>query len=203
MDTRFNARCLSGVTKDRDVRQAVMKKVLSEHVNDPSTLVVEELGLEHGLCRVDIAVVNGHLHGYELKSDADNLNRLPAQVEAYSRALDKATIVIGPAHLTAVKKIIPSWWGIKIAAVGRRGAINIYTERPVGTNPTISSFHLAHLLWRPEIITILKANGLEKGLSKLSRSMLYQLAAEELPLSVLRLNVRETLKNRTDWRRPR
>ena len=53
---------------DKDVRQAVKDKILKAHINDPSTLVIDELGLDHGRNRVDIAVINGELHGYELKA---------------------------------------------------------------------------------------------------------------------------------------
>lgn len=65
--------------RDRDVRQALHRKVLKEHHGDADTLVLDELGLRHGTCRVDIAVVNGYLHGYEIKSDSDTLERLPAR----------------------------------------------------------------------------------------------------------------------------
>ncbi len=56
------------VVRDRDVRQALHRKVLKEHHGDADTLVLDELGLRHGICRVDIAVVNGYLHGYESKA---------------------------------------------------------------------------------------------------------------------------------------
>ena len=80
---------------DRDVRLAVLNKVLKEHINDTSTLVIEEMGVNHGRNRVDIAVINGEIHGYELKSDSDNLLRLPKQAEAYSNIMDKVTLVVG------------------------------------------------------------------------------------------------------------
>src|SRR5690242_17854466 len=65
--------------RDRDVRKALKSKLLREHIADPRTLVLDELGLRHGACRVDIAVVNGSMHGYEIKSDSDTLERLPSQ----------------------------------------------------------------------------------------------------------------------------
>lgn len=190
------------LTRDRDVRLAVLQKVVAEHVADPNVLVVEELGLEHGACRVDIAVVNGFLHGYELKSDSDNLLRLPQQIQAYSRTLDRATLVVGQDHLVAARQMLPSWWGIKVVVRGKRGAIHIETERSLANNPTVSAFHLAHLMWRPEVIAILEEIGITKGLSKLSRPKLYQMAAEIIPLSDLKSKVRTTLKNRKTWRHP-
>jgi len=192
----------TSVTRDRDVREAVLKKVLSEHVADPNVLVVEELGLEHGACRVDIAVVNGYLHGYELKSDSDNLQRLPAQIAAYSKVFDRATLVLGEKHLETASSILPSWWGIKVAHVGARGAVNIDTHRPIENNPDVSSFHLAHLLWKPEAIDILRQMGVTDNLSRLNRSALYNLLAETVPLQELRRHVREALKLRTKWRHP-
>lgn len=93
--------------RDRDVRQALHRKVLKEHHGDADTLVLDELGLRHGTCRVDIAVVNGYLHGYEIKSDSDTLERLPAQIATYGLVLDRATLVVGERHLEKAKPLIP------------------------------------------------------------------------------------------------
>ncbi len=90
--------CCGVIMRDSDVRKALHSRVLRDHHNDPNTLVLNELGLRHGACRVDVAVVNGSLHGYELKSDMDTLERLPAQVGLYGKVLDKATLVVGARH---------------------------------------------------------------------------------------------------------
>src|SRR5690606_35081277 len=142
---------------------------------DPRVLVVEELGLQHGMCRVDIAVVNGFLHGYEIKSDADTLVRLPQQVAAYSKALDRATLVVGERHVAAARTILPNWWGLKVITSGKRGALKIETERPVTNNPAVSGFYAAHLLWKDEILCVLNEYGITTGTSKLNRIQLYQL----------------------------
>lgn len=186
--------------KDRDVRNAVLQKVIAEHVNDSKTLVVEELGLEHGACRVDIAVINGALHGYELKSQADTLERLPSQVESYSKVLDRATLVTAEEHLDEAISHIPNWWGIKVATVGVRGAILIDTFRPVSNNPTPSAFHIAQLLWRPEALAILESLDLEKKALRTNRAGLYTLLAQSLGIGDLRKAVREQLKHRRNWR---
>lgn len=187
-------------TRDRDVRQAIIKKVLSEHVLDPDVLVVHELGLQHGACRIDIAVVNGLLHGYEIKSDADTLARLPIQVAAYSAAMDRATLVVGERHLAAAKDLIPDWWGMKVAVVGARGAVNIVTYRPVGVNPQVSSFHVAQLLWRNEAIELLGLHGAIKGAARMNRNNLCHALAEIVPSIDLRRYVRSALKRRENWR---
>src|SRR5215472_4149028 len=101
---------LSGM-RDYDVRNALCRKVLAEHFRDPATLVVQELGLWHGDVRVDIAVVNGRFHGFEIKSDTDTLSRLPAQMIAYNNVFDRVTIVAGTKHIEAIGNTVPSWWG--------------------------------------------------------------------------------------------
>ena len=52
------------------LRRELKRKVLARY---SSTRIVDDLGLRHGVARVDVAVVNGIIHGYELKSDKDNL----------------------------------------------------------------------------------------------------------------------------------
>ncbi|WP_186119553.1 sce7726 family protein [Burkholderia gladioli] len=190
------------VTRDRDVRAAVLKKVLADHVSDPRVLVMQELGLEHGTCRVDIAVINGSIHGYELKSDSDTLVRLPQQVATYSRALDKATLVVSEKHAKEAAQLLPGWWGIKVSYAGPRGAVHIDTLRSAAINPEISLYHVAHLLWRDEAIKILEALGVEKKELRGSRTKLYALLTELLPSSLLREHVREALRSRKNWRHP-
>jgi hypothetical protein len=69
-------------TRDCDVRQAAYGRLLSHARRCPQTLVINELGVAHGASRIDIAVINGHFRGLEIKSDADNLSRLPSEVSA-------------------------------------------------------------------------------------------------------------------------
>ncbi|WP_144946208.1 sce7726 family protein [Pseudomonas oryzihabitans] len=187
-------------TRDAQVRDALLKKVIAEHVVLQSSLVIEELGLEHGACRVDVAVVNNSIHGYELKSDSDNLDRLPFQIATYSRSLDKATLVVAEKHLKKSVDLLPDWWGIKVVTTGSRGAVNISTVRPVSYNSSISPFHLAHLLWRPEVEDILRAKGLPEKLLRTNKAGLYKLLVETSKLSELRKYVRDSLKCRTKWR---
>jgi hypothetical protein len=186
--------------RDRDVREALHRKVLKEHHGDANTLVLDELGLRHGTCRVDIAVVNGYLHGYEIKSDADTLNRLPGQIEVYSAVLDHATLVVGERHLQHAKEIVPNWWGIKVVIAGPRGGITFKPEQPCQTNPSINPLALAELLWRPEAVEVLRSRGCPSAVLRKSRSFLYSYLAETVELAELRDLVRQQLKDRSNWR---
>jgi hypothetical protein len=57
--------------------------------------IIEELGVVHGKSRIDIAVINGLMHGYEIKSDKDTLQRLPEQMNMYNSVFNKVTLVVG------------------------------------------------------------------------------------------------------------
>ena len=194
--------CLSKgfVVRDRDVRQALHSKVLKEHHRDANTLVLNELGLRHGACRVDIAVVNGSLHGYEIKSDSDTLARLASQVAVYSLVLDYATLVVGEAHAHSAKPMVPSWWGVTVATKGPRGGIKFCIEQMNELNPSIDNLALAELLWRPEVVEILKARGADAKLLKEPRGILYKHLAEVVELHELRDLIRQRLKERRRWR---
>jgi hypothetical protein len=186
--------------RDRDVRQALHRKVLKKHHGDTNTLVLDELGLRHGTCRVDIAVVSGYLHGYEIKSDADTLERLPGQVSIYGDVLDRATLVVGERHVEKAKSKIPDWWGIKVAIGGPRGGIDFETERPVKMNSGINAVALAELLWRPETVEILRELGAPERLLRKPRAILYKYLADVVELDELRALIRQRLKARARWR---
>lgn len=188
------------VTRDSDVRAALMKSVIGDHLANPDTLVVEELGLNRGSCRVDVAVVNGLLHGYEIKSDADNLTRLPSQVASYSAVLDKATLVVGVSHVERALPLIPDWWGVRTVKRGARGAVLIEPLRPARMNDGVEAAALALLLWRDELVEALTPLCSEKSKLRAPRAQLAQTLADILPLKQLRPLVREQVKRRTGWR---
>jgi hypothetical protein len=186
---------------DKDVRQAVKDKILKAHINDPSTLVIDELGLDHGRNRVDIAVINGELHGYELKSDSDNLLRLPQQSMAYSSIMDKVTLVVGEKHAQEAINIIPDWWGIKIATMNHRGSVNIVTYRRNKKNKDIDPFELSKLIWKEEALALLAIKiKVDWRIRKLTRKDIYKLIVDTFSLNEIRDNTRAILKSRVNWR---
>jgi hypothetical protein len=189
--------------RDRDVRTALHQRVLQEHHDDADTLVLDELGLRHGSCRIDIAVVNGSLHGYEIKSDADTLARLPDQVYTYSQVLDRATLVVGERHHVHARSLLPDWWGIKIARMDVNGIVTFETIKAEQENETINPVALAELLWKPEVSSILRFIGAPSAVLRQPRAHQYRHLADQMELLHLRAIVRQFLKNREGWRGPR
>nr|DAU66206.1 MAG TPA: DNA repair protein MmcB-like protein [Caudoviricetes sp.] len=186
--------------RDIDVRRAVHSKILKEHHKDPDTLIIDEFVMNLGASRADITVINGLMHGYELKSKSDNLLRLPAQVEFYSSVMDKVTLVVSECHASAAVKIVPNWWGVKIVTEGIRNAVHLRTARLNRMNPGVDKVALSMLLWKEEMLSILTAKGLERGLKSKPRRVLWSMVAECMDTNQLRDEVRARLKARTNWR---
>jgi hypothetical protein len=185
--------------RDREIRAALRIQIESVYRNDATTLVIDELGLCEGDAIVDIAVVNGSLTGYEIKSEADTLQRLPRQVEVYSRLLDQVTVVSSSRHLQKVKQIVPDWWGLLEATAGT-DEIEFRVMRQPNVNPSVDSFALAQLLWRDEALAVLKELGLDKGIRNKTRRDIWKRLSESTSTPQLAALVRNQLKARRSWR---
>lgn len=184
--------------RDADVRRALLADLEARH--DPSdTLVVNEFGICNGESRVDVAVVNGELIGYEIKSAVDRLDRLPGQCEMYGRVLDKVTLVVAEDHLDEAAELIPDWWGI-VRAAGDRTEVSLASVRCETRNPNPDTFSLARLLWRDEALNVLKRYELADGVRSKPRRHLWRRLAEQLDHATLAAAVRDAIKVRNGWR---
>lgn len=187
------------IMRDSHVRAALHMSLRRLHSDNPNqTLFVDELGL-CGEVRVDVAVVNGALTGYELKSSADTLRRLPTQVAVYSRVLDFATLVVAENHIEQARDLLPEWWGL-VEARQEADSVSLAQLSPAAINPSIDPLALAQLLWRDEVLVELVNRGLDHGIRSKPRPVLWSRLAQNLPLMELRELVRTRLKSRQGWR---
>lgn len=185
--------------RDIDIRKKLHDDFSLEFANDPDTLILDEFSLLQGETRVDIVVVNGQIHGYEIKSDKDTLKRLPKQVALYSKVLDTVTVITGERYAEKVLKIIPEWWGMKVARASKN-LIRLENIRMPQNNPEIDPYSLVQLLWREEALDLLRKYGLERGFLSKSRRVIWTKLAQSIPLEELKYHVRLYLKSRKNWR---
>jgi hypothetical protein len=185
--------------RDADVRTALLRELNEAYHADVSTRIFEELGLCEHSARIDVAVVNGTLSGYEIKSARDTLERLPSQSAIYSKVFDTVSIVADKSHLEKIEAIVPRWWGLS-AAVMFGDAVTISAVRHPADNPNVDAFAVVQLLWRDETLLELEKRGLAGGIRSRPRETLWSQLASNVPLPELRLVVRETIKTRKNWR---
>ncbi len=187
---------------DVEIRKNFHRKRLRWQHAQKDTLVIDELGLNHGKCRADIAVVNGQFVGYEIKSNNDSLRRLEEQVKSYNAVFDKVSIIVGDRYIKSIQNYIPEWWGIIVSIKGSRGAVNFNIVRKAQMNKNIDPISIAQLLWRDEAVEILFSQKLPPKILRQPRDVLYEQLAIFLTANELRKIVRDYLKKRRNWRCP-
>jgi hypothetical protein len=144
-------------SNDSEIRAALHRKKLRRYRHAPDTLVVEELGLSHAKVRIDVAVINGYIHGYEIKSAVDSLRRLQLQLELYAKCLSRLSLVCAPCHIEKVVSIAPPWCGLVEATKAPCGTILFATLRRGCASPDLDPVQLAHLLWKHEAALLFSA----------------------------------------------
>jgi hypothetical protein len=186
--------------KDSDIRLALHQTEIQRLLqDDPYSRVIDELGIFEGACRMDVAVVNGALHGYEIKSSVDNLDRLPSQQGYYNQVFDRITLVADACHITRAMQIVPPFWGL-IVAERVNGAAVLNEIWPARQNFAVDPYSLCQLLWREEALLLLKKKNISNGMWNKPRSAMWRRLAKEVPIEELRSLVRDTLRWRDNWR---
>ncbi len=185
------------IFSDAHIRPALRQALQYALDPDDEAVVLEELGIHRGKVRVDLAVVNGIIHAYEIKSDRDSLRRLANQAVFYGKCFDRASIVVGGRHIVAAQSLLPEWWGVILV----ERADDQPTFRPIRTaspNPAPDTRTLAELLWRGDAVELLNQHGLGRGLSGKPRSVIWDRLCERLPAAVIGAAVRANLKARRE-----
>jgi hypothetical protein len=190
---------MKNVMRDYLIRSAFHQSILLPAHNCADTFVIDELGLKNGEVRADIAVLNGKFIGYEIKTDSDNLSRLPHQIIAYSEVFDEAYIVTGKKHLSSVLENIPKWWGVYIIE-SNFGEYNFMKEREAEINLNKSTYSLAQLLWKDEVKEIITYTLNCKIKSQQTKTDLYSLLSKSFTSDSLTKMVLTYLTTRNSWR---
>lgn len=188
----------TGKLKDLDIRRELHNVLAASHRDQPDTLILDELGLCQGRVRVDMAVINGSISGFEIKSESDTLTRLPGQEMLYSRILDQVVLVAARHHLDQVYDIVPDWWGLWIAQK-ETGAVGFEQVRAPRQNPSPSAESVVQLLWRDEALDLLTRAGVT-GVQSKSRRVLWERLLEAYPFAQLHDEVCRAMKGRERWR---
>jgi hypothetical protein len=193
-------RSMSAPLRDHDLRQAAYRRLLAHAGRRPETRIINELGLMHGAARVDIAVIDGHIRAVEIKAEADTLDRLPRQVEAYGQVVDKATLIAAERHVGPAIPLIPEWWGVIVGTRSSAGRVSFRRIRSDRINRSTDPRIVVKLMWRSEAAEALRALGCTDRILRAPRAVLYEELVARMPRGRLAALVRITLMNRENWR---
>lgn len=164
--------------------------------------IVEELGIEQGAARIDLALITDRLLGFEIKSDLDTFDRLSNQIHAYNRVFDEITLVTGMALRDEALRLLPSWWGVMGAKHDASGAVRLATIREAQKNPMQDALSVAMLLWKAEATELLSLHYRQPIPSRWASTKLHALLVQTLPIDSLQRHVATKITARSAWRTP-
>lgn len=177
--------------RDGDIRRALEESLVLEHRELGDTAIIHEMKVYRPTARVDVAVVNGEIAAFEIKSDVDSFSRLKDQVAAYNAVFDRVSIVTTPRQLKLARQKVPCWWGISISD-GR----SISVKRKAKDNPHRVIESLLFSLSRAELVAVLQANDAARGHSTRCMAELVSTATQRIAEDKIRSSCRDVLKLR-------
>jgi len=137
--------------------ELIIRQALLRHLRKSSKVrVLEELKIEGGAARIDVATIGREIVGFEIKSDFDNFDRMSNQIHAYNRVFTKINLVCGVRHLEYAEAVLPSWWGLYRVEV-RDGKTEVVRVRAARRHDSQDAYSLASLLDKQEAIALLRA----------------------------------------------
>ncbi|WFU49652.1 sce7726 family protein [Sinorhizobium terangae] len=182
-------------TTDATIRQAVRASLEIAHRGEDA-VIVDELKVSLGSGRMDVAVINGKIEGYEIKSDRDSLNRLARQSVMFGAIADRMTLVVGRRHLEKASAIIPDWWSIVVCAADADGNLKLKRVRRGRLNRELDKTALVETLERDEIVALLASAQLDKGVRSANYRTLVERAVANLSCRQISSFVKKILKVR-------
>lgn len=178
--------------REHDIKTALIVRLHQKGMLDNAVLI-NEMVVAKWSRRADLALANGTLQAFEIKSDYDSLKRLDGQLATFNSRFEKVTVVCAPkftvevlnrvSHETEVLEVSKSNDSIVFKVIQRGKTRNIKDKKM-----------LIGFLLKKEIQLLLRRNGLAHAVN-LAREDLEN-ECLKLPASLIRVFVLDTLKNR-------
>lgn len=180
------------IFNDPEIRE-ILKNYLTRLPIKPR-LVIEELHIHRGNAIADVVALYKETHGYEIKGDNDNINRIKKQGHFYDLAFKKITLVTTTKHKRNALKNAPLHWGILIINF-KKNKVIIKHERKASHNPHFSKSVAIQTLWRNEMLSMVKEHNLDIS-TKLNKIDLATKLASHLDKQTIHHDVANKLVSR-------
>lgn len=144
---------------DKDIRKVIYDSFSG---SSEETRILEEFPM--GDSRADMLLVTKtKLIGLEIKSDRDSFERLARQIRDYERFFDTNYLVVGTYHVEEALRTVPPHWGIYEVYENADGTYVMECVR--GASPALkdNTEEKLYLLWRNELMRIVRDYRLAKG----------------------------------------
>jgi len=178
--------------REHDIKMALIVRLHQKGLLDNAVLI-NEMVVAKWSRRADLALANGTLQAFEIKSDYDSLKRLDGQLETFNSRFEKVTVVCAPKFTVEVLSRVSHETEVLEVSKNNDSIIFKVIQRGKTRNIKDKKILIGFLL-KKEIQLLLRNNGLPHAVN-LARE---ELESECLKLSVssIRSFVLDTLKNR-------
>ncbi len=180
--------------RDSHIRSALLRQLKVRFPSEEEDLILQEFDCK--AARIDVAVVNGALHGFEIKSDCDSLDRLSTQITQYGKIFDFVTLVVGRKLLDYGKAEIPKWWGVTLAVGDADSSVILQKIRVPKKNPARDRAALAQMLWKNEALRCLRRFGYRSVTSRNCAAEVWEEASRLLDIETLAEEARNAIRAR-------
>lgn len=185
---RFN------MLNERDIKAALIDKLFDRGMLDDAVLI-NEMVVANWNRRADLAVANGRLYAFEIKSDLDTLSRLEGQVSAYLGRFDKVIVVTTAKFSSTIASSVPEHVEIwEVSRNHREQAIGFRVIRRGLTREITCRDMLSGFLLKRELVSFLKSEGVNILGNSTRQDIMTHL--RDQPVQKLRQHVLACLKNR-------
>jgi hypothetical protein len=143
------------VLRDKEIRNALVDHLMKR--SPKPARVLEELTIDNGNAIADVVACYREMHCYEIKGQTDNVRRLLAQSEFYSKSFPRLTLVTTENHIKWAAAHAPEHWGLMLAKE-QRGRVMLSYVRKAGTNSSFCKKKALLMLWKAELTAIANAH---------------------------------------------
>lgn len=182
-----------------DIRLALRCWVKEKFKTNQNDILIDELGFSNkdpnssvdSSFRADLALANGRLVGFEIKSEKDSLKRWVSQMTAYLNVFDEVWLCVHGKHLESALTITPKSIGVIVV-----DNFESLTLVRVAKNQTFNNaYDLSGLLWRDELDALAKFHGIIIK-SRATKNEVREILAKSLGIELIRAFVLQQLKIR-------
>jgi hypothetical protein len=90
--------------------EEVIKYMLFKKFINKNVVAAPELKVNNSI--VDFVAINGKSSSFEIKSNLDNLNKLPKQINDYIKVFEYNYVIVDEKHLKKIQELLPDNYGI-------------------------------------------------------------------------------------------
>lgn len=150
---------MTDLSREQDIKVALIDWLYNKGLLDDAT-IINEMVVANWSRRADLAVANGHLQAFEIKSDFDTLKRLDGQLEIFTSRFEKVTVVCSKKFTYEVSKKVKSEVGI-IEFQKKDGCIKFKVIQRGRISSISNKKVLIGFLLKKEVFELLKCNNIK------------------------------------------